>query len=134
MELIFNYFFLKAAVAVFTALLLDTMDTDDSQALEDIWTPNMRYYVWSDYNDLIPMTKCMLRVLKSLLRDTEDDFGLTVKYKSVSRHQGLYQKLSLDRVFEVENFLKNSWQRFDETLWYDKLYEPIETNYWNNMK
>jgi len=102
----------KAAVAVFSAMLLDSIgsivDTNDSQTLEDIWTPNMRYYVWSNYNDLIPMTKCMLRVLKSLLRDTENDFGLTVKYKSVSRHHGLYQKLSLDRVYEVENFLKNS--------------------------
>ena len=105
------------------------MDTEDSQTLENIWTPNMRYYVWPNYNDLIPMARCMFKVLKSLLRDSNNDFGLTIKYKSVSRHYGLYQKLSLERVYEVENFMT----RFDwkTVIW--QVISNIWTYYWNKL-
>ena len=95
--------FLKAAVAVFTALVLT--DAEELE-VEKIWTPNMKHYVWKNYRDLIPMSKCMLNILKTILRDSQNDFALTAKYKSVSRHGGLLQKLNPDWVDDVEKFIK----------------------------
>ena len=58
----------KAAVAVFTAIIVTSIDLEDSKtSLEKLWTPNMIYYVWSDYYDLVPMSRCSLKALKSIL-------------------------------------------------------------------
>merc|ERR1712179_413029 len=96
----------KAAVAVFTALLLTKLDTCTFNVVEKIWTPNMVHYVWKDYRDLIPMSKCMLKILNTILEDSKNEFALTAKYKSVSRHAGLLQKLDQDWVIDVELFIK----------------------------
>jgi len=96
----------KAAVAVFTALLIRYVDLDDSNAVEKIWTPNMIYYVWPNYQDLVPMSRGMLRVLASIMEDSKNEYGLTIKYKSVSRHSGLLQKLSYERVIDVQAFIE----------------------------
>ena len=114
--------FLKAAVAVFTALMITKLnknvdghfDVDYSIAeeteylplVEKIWTPNMKHYAWKNYRDLIPMSKCMLNILKTILRDSQNDFALTAKYKSVSRHGGLLQKLNPEWVDDVDKFIK----------------------------
>lgn len=97
----------KAAVAVFTAIIVNSIDLEDSKtSLEKLWTPNMIYYVWSDYRDLISMSRCMLKALKSILTDSEDAFAMTIKYKSVSRHSGLLHKLSYRRVADIEKFME----------------------------
>jgi hypothetical protein len=97
----------KAAVAVFTAIIVTSIDLEDSKtSLEKLWTPNMIYYVWSDYYDLVPMSRCSLKALKSILSDIKDDFAMTIKYKSVSRHSGLLHKLSYRRVADVEKFME----------------------------
>jgi len=97
----------KAAVAVFTALVLtDVEATEDLPRVEKIWTPNMKHYVWKNYQDLIPMSKCMLNILKTILRDSQNDFALTAKYKSVSRHGGLLQKLNPEWVDDVDKLIK----------------------------
>jgi len=97
----------KAAVAVFTAIILNSIDLEDSKtSLEKLWTPNMIYYVWSDYHDLIAMSLSMLKALTKILSDSEDAFAMTIKYKSVSRHSGLLHKLSYRRVTDVEKFIE----------------------------
>merc|ERR1712180_263553 len=112
----------KAAVAVFTALMItqlnknadghfdvDYSDAEETEYLplvEKIWTPNMKHYAWKNYRDLIPMSKCMLNILKTILRDSQNDFALTAKYKSVSRHGGLLQKLNPEWVDDVDKLIK----------------------------
>jgi len=96
----------KAAVAVFTALMLTRFDVDFDRIIENVWTPNMIHYVWPNYRDLLPMSRCMLKILTSLMTDSKNDFALTAKYKSVSRHAGLLQKLSIDYVIDVESFIE----------------------------
>ena len=104
-------------MAVFTALMITKLnknvdghfDVDYSnteEKIEKIWTPNMKHYAWKNYRDLIPMCKCMLNILKTILRDSQNDFALTAKYKSVSRHGGLLQKLNPEWVDDVDKFIK----------------------------
>jgi hypothetical protein len=96
----------KAAVAVFTALVIRNVDLDDSNAVQKIWTPNMIYYVWPNYHDLIPMSRCMLKVLKTIMKDSNNEFALTTKYKSFSRHFGLLHTWSYQRVIDTEAFIE----------------------------
>jgi len=96
----------KAAVAVFTSLAINNFDPKDSSAIEKIWTPNMTYYAWPNYQDLIPMSRCMLKVLKTIMKDSNNEFALTTKYKSFSRHSGLLHTLSYQRVIDTEAFIE----------------------------
>ena len=93
-------------MAVFTALMLTRFDVDFDRIIENVWTPNMIHYVWPNYRDLLPMSRCMLKILTSLMTDSKNDFALTAKYKSVSRHAGLLPKLSIDYVIDVESFIE----------------------------
>jgi len=93
----------KAAVAVFTALVISYIN--DTTSVEAIWTPNMNFYVWPNYQDLVPMSKSMLQVLKQIMKDSKNEFSLTTKYKSVSRHSGLLHKLSYSPIVAAESFI-----------------------------
>ena len=69
----------------------------------------MIHYVWPNYQDLIPMSKHILKKLKTIMEDSNNQFALTNKYKSVSRYFGLLQKLSYEHVIEVEAFIEKLW-------------------------
>ena len=96
----------KAAVAVFTALVIKSIDLDESNAVEKIWTPNMIFYVWPNYEDLIPMSKHVLQMLKTIMNVSENEFYITIKYMSISRHSGLLQKLTNGQVIDAEAFIE----------------------------
>ena len=62
-------------MAVFTAIILTSIDLEDSKtSLEKLWTPNMIYYVWSDYHDLIAMSLSMLKALTKILSGAFSQF------------------------------------------------------------
>ena len=69
----------------------------------------MIHYVWPNYQDLIPMSKHILKKLKTIMEDSNNQVALTTKYKSVSRYFGLLQKLSYEHVIEVEAFIEKLW-------------------------
>merc|ERR1739848_54339 len=78
---------LKAAASVFTTLLL--LKWEDMKNIQDIWTPNMEYYVWHDYGELLPMANHLLKNLSYVLPKADPKCSLTAKYMSKSRHHGL---------------------------------------------
>lgn len=86
----------KAAISVFSALIVT--DHDGKTNLDEIWTPNLAYYAWSDPKELLSTTIVMLSTLQRILNDKDNEFSITAKYMSQSRHHGLLRNLSMRRV------------------------------------
>ena len=87
----------KAASAILAALILHD---GEKKTIADVWNPNMVYYVWPSYKELLPTVKHMYKVLIRLLREENRSSSLCIKYFSESRHNGLLSKscISLDKV------------------------------------
>lgn len=98
----------KAAASVFSALIIKNcqMDNEDSSDnLSDIWTPNMRHYAWPSYQELLPLTKLMLKTLKKIKEDEKRDLSITMKYYSESRHHGLLNQVRHHEVDFALNYI-----------------------------
>jgi len=77
----------KAAVAVFTALVLtDAEEPEYLPRVEKIWTPNMKHYVWKNYQDLIPRYGIQVPISNSRLTMTNStvDYRLSMTIGTVS--------------------------------------------------
>ena len=87
----------KAAICVLASLLVFDKE---SKSLDEIWTPNLKYYAWDDAKSLLPTSIFMLNTLIRVLKDATStrEFSISIKYSSVSRHRGFLSTLSVSQV------------------------------------
>ena len=103
----------KAAASILSAMMVHW----PLKTIEELWTPNLKYYTgFEDVKDIIPMTQDILYALKRALLDDNHDCSLTVKYNSVSRHEGLLSKIEETNVFCAIQYLEDINQETDSVF------------------
>ena len=105
----------KSAASILFAMMIHW----PIKSIEELWTPNLKYYTgFDDAKDLLTTTKVMLETLRKCLSDQDHDFSLTIKYYSVSRHNGLLSKINETDVHVVIQYTEDLLNEIDSAVFY----------------